>query len=133
MLYLNDQKESKIFKMKNKTIFIKRSVICVISLGYGFPIFSQLKFKKYEQYSDYMNITMEFVSNKTLVISTDLNCTHCVDYPTHVEIYCEYRIKRKIIRVNGDAYRDDYLSEIDCMKQNVYGSAIHYDRLNFSA
>ena len=62
MLYLNDQKESKIFKMKNKTIFIKRILICVISLCYGFPIFSQLKFKKYEQYSDYMNITMEFVS-----------------------------------------------------------------------
>ena len=32
-----------------------------------------------------------------------------------------------IIRVNGDAYRDDYLSEIDCMKQNVYGSAILND------
>ncbi len=32
-----------------------------------------------------------------------------------------------IIRVNGDAYRDDYPSEIDCMKQNVYGSAILND------
>lgn len=72
---------------------MKRIIMCILFICYGNYMFSQLKFKKYEQCGDFQEITMEIISDTTLMIITELNCTHCVDYPTHVEIFCTYRLE----------------------------------------
>ncbi len=72
---------------------MRRIIMFIIFLCYSISILSQLKFKNYEMCGSISGFTLEIISDTSLVIIADLNCTHCVDYPTHVEIYCEYRIE----------------------------------------